>query len=393
MNRLKELSELKYKLSFSDPFMYIFFSLIGVEFNKAAPTACLYRLNNFINIGINPDFWDTLQTNEEKLFIIKHEMYHLILKHVTSYWDNYDKDIMNISMDLYINYLLSKDSSVKIVKGGCYYNDPNLAYLKLTEKIVQKGTIDIYDHIIEHAEELKKNLIINHEWESFLEKENNASVNIDEKIKQAYKTAGTVPYNLKNIIDLTFNKYKKDINYKTEIRSIVSNIGFKSYNKRSILKDSNFYPESDGFRTKYKGTIPIIVDTSGSMMNQQDIVDVCDQLVAISKQSNLCLKIVECDASISKNSVWVYKNKKDLTKRMKNGFIGGGGTNVDPGIAYVNQLNNVKIAIYITDGYVSPPTVKHNYKLLVVLTKNTSISPNEMSKTWGTKNYKILKIK
>lgn len=25
MNRLKELSELKYKLSFSDPFMYIFF--------------------------------------------------------------------------------------------------------------------------------------------------------------------------------------------------------------------------------------------------------------------------------------------------------------------------------------------------------------------------------
>lgn len=156
MNRLKELSELKYKLSFSDPFMYIFFSLIGVEFNKAAPTACLYRLNNFINIGINPDFWDTLQTNEEKLFIIKHEMYHLILKHVTSYWDNYDKDIMNISMDLYINYLLSKDSSVKIVKGGYYYNDPNLAYLKLTEKIVQKGTIDIYDHIIKHAEELKK---------------------------------------------------------------------------------------------------------------------------------------------------------------------------------------------------------------------------------------------
>lgn len=320
-------------------------------------------------------------------------MYHLILKHVTSYWDNYDKDIMNISMDLYINYLLSKDSSVKIVKGGYYYNDPNLAYLKLTEKIVQKGTIDIYDHIIKHAEELKKNLIVNHEWESFLEKENNASVNIDEKIKQAYKTAGTVPYNLKNIIDLTFNKYKKDINYKTEIRSIVSNIGFKAYNKRSILKDSNFYPESDGFRTKYKGTIPIIVDTSGSMMNQQDIVDVCDQLVAIAKQSNLCLKIVECDASISKNSVWVYKNKKDLTKRMKNGFIGGGGTNVDPGIAYVNQLNNVKIAIYITDGYVSPPTVKHNYKLLVVLTKNTSVSPNEMSKTWGTKNYKILKIK
>lgn len=184
----------------------------------------------------------------------------------------------------------------------------------------------------------------------------------------------------------------KDINYKTEIRSIVSNIGFKAYNKRSILKDSNFYPESDGFRTKYKGTIPIIVDTSGSMMNQQDIVDVCDQLVAIAKQSNLCLKIVECDASISKNSVWVYKNKKDLTKRMKNGFIGGGGTNVDPGIAYVNQLNNVKIAIYITDGYVSPPTVKHNYKLLVVLTKNTSVSPNEMSKTWGTKNYKILKL-
>lgn len=83
-------------------------------------------------------------------------MYHLILKHVTSYWDNYDKDIMNISMDLYINYLLSKDSSVKIVKGGYYYNDPNLAYLKLTEKIVQKGTIDIYDHIIKHAEELKK---------------------------------------------------------------------------------------------------------------------------------------------------------------------------------------------------------------------------------------------
>ena len=106
------------------------------------------------------------------------------------------------------------------------------------------------------------------------------------------------------------------------------------------------------------------------------------------------LKIIECDAAVSKESIWIYKSKKDLNNRLKNGFIGGGGTEVDPAINYINKnIRDVKIAIYITDGCVSPPSVNHNYKLIVILTRSSKKTIKEISETWRNNKYTILKIK
>lgn len=389
---VKELNELKYSLNFSDPFMYVFLSLIGVDFDKKNETACIYRINNFLNISINPDYWDTLN-DKEKLFIIKHELYHLILKHPTEAFKHFDIKIFGMAADFHINYMLVSDNTISLPKGGLMYDDNDCANLHLTKQLVEEGTVAIYNHLLNYKQECDK-LIPDHDWSSFDKNDINIiDGNINNILTNVVKTSGKIPENIKNIIKNINAKYDKNVDYKSVLRKISSNIGFKSFTKRSSLKDHQFFEEADGFRIKYKGTIPIIIDTSGSMMNPSDIEDVCNQLVSIAKQSNLCLKVIECDADVTKDSIWIYNSKKDLTKRMRTGFIGGGGTIVDPAITYINKnINSVKLAIYITDGYVSPPKVSHNYKVIVVLTRNSRITPNDLKKTWGN-NYVILKIK
>ena len=393
--RIEELNELKYNLNYEDPFMYVFSSLIGINF-KTYPkpyTAHLIKIGNFINIEIDPNFWDSLKNNKEKLFLIKHELYHLIFKHITQVFLNYNSEIFGIAADFYINYILSSDNSVNLIPGAFHYLDPAFKDLNLTENIVKEGTLNIYNHLLNYKKECEKFKIDNHNWESFKEVRI-IDAKIDNDILQSEKISGKVPSSITTIIKNLKSKYNKEINYKTILKKIVNNLGSKVYLKRSGLKEHNFYPDSDGTRIKYKGTIPIIVDTSGSMMNTNDISDVCDQLITIAKQSNLMLKIIECDAAVSKESIWIYKSKKDLNNRLKNGFIGGGGTEVDPAINYINKnIRDVKIAIYITDGCVSPPSVNHNYKLIVILTRSSKKTIKEISETWRNNKYTILKIK
>ena len=392
MNKyIKELVELKFGLNFSDPFFYSFLSLIGVDFDKRNETACIYRIDNFLNISINPDFWDVLN-NKERLFILKHELYHLILKHPTQAFDNFNLKIFGIAADFYINNILSNDNNINMPNGGLMYNLPEFSELNLTKEIVNSGTIPIYNHLLNYQEKLDK-LNLNHNWDSFKNNANIVDGQINNMLQNINKICSNIPQNIKNIIKNINEKYNKEINYKKIIKKIANNVGYRSYIKRSTLKDHQFYSDSDGFRIKYKGTIPIIVDTSGSMMNANDIQDVCDQLLSIAKQANVCLKVIECDMNVTDKSIWVYNSKKDLRKRIKNGFIGGGGTMVDPAINYINQkLKDTKLTIYLTDGYVSPPKVNHNYKVVVVLTRNSVITPNELLKSWGN-NYTILKIK
>lgn len=392
---VKYLNEIKMDLSMRDQFYYMFLSFINISFDKyeQVDTAALYRTNNnIIGIDINTNFWNSLDSNSERLFILKHELLHLAFKHVhIIYINNYNKEMYGLACDFYINNILCKDPYCKKVEGGAFYENYDIP-----KAIVESNTVDIYNYIMNNKE--LKNKLSNDfncdkshsNWDDFNKELINVS--IDNVIKQCAST-GNIPNELRNVIDSINNFYKKDIDYKSVLRKSITANASRTKIKRTYLRDNFYYEESPGTRIKYNGIIPFIIDTSGSMSNVEDINDICDQLIAVSKQTNLLLKVIECDCNVTDKSVWKYKNFSDLKKRMKDGgFVGGGGTSLDPAISYINEnIPHTKVAVYVTDGYVNKPIISHNYKIIVVITKSSKTSIKKFAEEWGS-NYQILKI-
>ena len=161
--------------------------------------------------------------------------------------------------------------------------------------------------------------------------------------------------------------------------------------KKSYTKPSKFFDDVTMFKVKFKPKIVVIVDTSGSM-NGKGIEEAFSELDNIGKKSKMDILVVECDASITKDSIYPYKNSKELLSRLATkGYSGGGGTVVDPAIAYINkECKDVASIVYLTDGYVSLTKVKPLKPMIVVLTSN-GISIESFRSSWGN-NFKTLKI-
>lgn len=105
----KELTALAIELEDYSSIFYTIWSNVIPEYTTEISTAAVYfdTDHKVTKIGINPDFWDTLDTYT-KTFILAHECLHIILDHGIRYDFQYktDHQIANIAMDLAVNHKL-----------------------------------------------------------------------------------------------------------------------------------------------------------------------------------------------------------------------------------------------------------------------------------------------
>lgn len=88
-----------------------FWALGKPRFTKSIPTATVFfdRLGDCIDFNINPDFWDTLD-DEQKLFIICHEVTHVLFYHgfrITNLKTPAEMKIANLGLDIVVNHFLT----------------------------------------------------------------------------------------------------------------------------------------------------------------------------------------------------------------------------------------------------------------------------------------------
>lgn len=90
----------------------VFWELADYSFDEVVPTACITFDRNSgspIKLHINPKFWDE-RNFSEKLFVIMHEMLHVLLEHGKRFKElkqlEYPDEIKNIAMDVAINEMI-----------------------------------------------------------------------------------------------------------------------------------------------------------------------------------------------------------------------------------------------------------------------------------------------
>lgn len=340
-----------------------FFNLIASKCNfefvsnfKEGLAACSYRDRRLLILL--PDQYFEL-SNENKAYILAHELIHIIYKHPILYAKKASDMIMQIACDLFINQQLNKllppsfipEQGIQIERfielGLLSEQDRDKTIEYYYKKLKQQSctiTLDPKGNGSNNWEEFEKLSILDKELLKDL---------IENTIE-----AGNIQGSLR---DIEITKTQSSINYKRLLDKFITNSIFTKL-ETSVRKFNKRFPDFPGLYEKELHSLLVTVDTSGSI-NNTDINEIFNQIDKFVKLGCI-VDILESDCGISKE-VYRYTNKRPSK------MSGGGGTDFNPAIRYFNKnINKYGAMLYLTDGYASTPSIKSKKPMCWILTSN-----------------------
>ena len=335
-----------------EPFYGLFLLNLNRYYGDKCDTACVCRNGINTELCINKKFWDTL-SDDEQLAILRHELGHILFKHITSseYFGDHDK--FNIAADCEVNSyipILQKDPycyparwNLENNKGTKFY------YENLPDEPDQPNdgsegnngdSSNSYDPNDSHAS-----------WKDFQDLSDTEKQLIENQIDyQAKNTAetcqkmiGSVPGELKEYLDSLFKIKPQVFNWKAYFRRVIGNLIISElYLTR--MRPSRRFPDSRGVRFKRKPHVLVGVDTSGSVSNEE-LEDFFSEIYYLWK-SGVKVTIAQMDTKIEHIEEYNGKFNKEI--------YGRGGTEFTDLINYYNERKkDFSTLVIFTDGYVS----------------------------------------
>lgn len=188
-----------------------------------------------------------------------------------------------------------------------------------------------------------------HDWKSFQDLSDAEKQLIENQIdhiakqaaEQVQKMQGKIPAGLEDYIKDLFKQKPRVFNWKSYFRRMCGT-AIDIERKKTRKRESERFPGASGLKHKRKSRICVIVDTSGSVSNQE-LCDFFSEIKYIWKAGTL-VTIIENDATIGRiyeyNGVWDGK----CTGR-------GGTVFVDACNWFNNHRRDYECAVFFTDGY------------------------------------------
>ena len=168
---------------------------------------------------------------------------------------------------------------------------------------------------------------------------------LKEVADQVTKSRGTIPGEMKEILDKLSELTPPKFNWRGYIRRFVGG-SIKTYTKTSRHKPNFRFLENPGMKHKQKRHILVAIDTSGSV-STEELKDFFNEIHHISRTGTE-ITLVQCDSSIS--SIGKFNKNQDLI------ITGRGGTNFYPVTDYYDaNYRKYNCLIYLTDGEAPAP--------------------------------------
>ena len=328
-----------------EPFYGLFLLNLNRYYGDKCDTACVCRNGINTELCVNKKFWDTL-SDDEQLGVLKHELSHILFKHITSseYFGDHDK--FNKAADCEVNSyipVLQKDPY-------CYPAHWNLEN--------NKGTKFYYENLPDEPNQPQGNSGNSYDpndshesWKDFQDLSDTEKQLIENQIDyQAKNTAetcqkmiGSVPGELKEYLDSLFKIKPQVFNWKAYFRRVIGNLIISElYLTR--MRPSRRFPDSRGVRFKRKPHVLVGVDTSGSVSNEE-LEDFFSEIYYLWK-SGVKVTIAQMDTKIEHIEEYNGKFNKEI--------YGRGGTEFTDLINYYNERKkDFSTLVIFTDGYVS----------------------------------------
>ncbi len=331
-------------------------------------------------------FVDGLSDSEFR-FLILHETYHKLFKHLTT-WDHLYKDdaqLANMACDYVINLMIvdeNRDGFATMPKDA---EGNNIGLLD--DKYRNMDTAQVYKILKQEQEDSPDDGdqgegagLDEHDWEGAQEmdadEQRELAQEIDQAIRQGAMTAGKVGSGGNRAIDQLL---QPEVNWREVLREFITETcrgtddsTWRQPSRRhmamGILRPSGI--------TERVGELVIAIDTSGSIGQQEltkclsEIKGVCDTVKPES------VRILYWDTKVCSEEVYGGAGTplEQLTQTTKP--KGGGGTNVQcvPDHIQANNIN-AQAVIVLTDGYLGGSWGTWSTPLLWGILDNKSAKP------------------
>ena len=395
---LDEVTAATCALVVNEPFFGHFFSGILKEVTPQVRTMGIGPAGNQVKLYINADFWtDELTNMKLRKGLIKHEILHLVFKHIFRKNDVTRKDIYNVACDLVVNqyirtdhlpedriYLgMFPDMGLEPDREAEYYYRQLMA---LHDAMTQEGDPgggggDSTEGQGEGQqskggskswENLKEILNGHNEWveQHDLWKEIDAmpkpmqevlSDAVDQAIMNSIDRAkvkgwGDLPGQLKQYLKQFEESKRPEINWKRVLRMFTESSS-RTLLKNTVRRPSKRYGTTPGIKIRRRQKLLLAIDTSFSV-TPQELGIFFNEVYHIWKRGAE-IRIVECDTEITA----MYPYRGVIPERVQ----GRGGTNLTPPLKYGNETFVPDALIYFTDGFAPAPTLKPRYPILWVI--------------------------
>ena len=380
-NVLEDVSRIGKQLIIKEPFYGIFLSTLNKITRTDLDTAGVSKSNINYQLAINPEFWDSLDSDNKKIGLLKHELLHIAFNHLLNRDSFPNHQLHNIAADIEINqYIESQYYPTDTILLPSTFPELNLP--------LKVGTKEYYE-LLQHAynnnlSETLNNLmdeddfhITWEEFESLSEADKKLiKAQIDHQIRniaESNRNQGFIPSELKDYIYNLFEITPPSYDWKAYFRRFFSS-GIKVYTKKTRRKLNKRFIENPALKIKTKQNILLGIDTSGSV-SEQDLIEFFNEIHHMHK-SGVNITIAEGDADI--HNVYEYKGKTPE-------FVSGrGGTNMNPFIEYFNQNKQYTNLIILTDGFIGGNTVKTFKPTLMVLCSRGASVEEVKGNGWGS---------
>ena len=342
------------KLLIENPFYGLFLLGLSKVIDKSVETACVRKRGINCELVINPEYWETLD-DIQQLNLIQHEIYHIVFQHMfmTPFFKNHE--VLNVAADCEVNSYLQNLDDTWIVPS--MFNAESKLGTKVYYDIIMNQTPppspqggggsnssnglpdtkddhSSWDKEFKECSDAEKQLI-----------QNQINSQIKTAAEQTMKMRGTIPAEMKEIVDELFKPKPRVFDWKAYFRRMLGSI-YDINIKKTRRKESIRFPGAAGIKHKKKVSILVAVDTSGSV-NDEELKDFFSEITYIYKVGAR-ITILECDAKISANY--------EYTGKWTGKVHGRGGTDFQPVIDYYRKnIKDYAALVYFTDGECSIP--------------------------------------
>ncbi len=382
---LEEVTRTSIELLLREPFYSHLFSTLNKEIVAAESgidtMAVGLRFDTY-TLFVNAEFWDNFLIDKKHRYgVLKHEILHIIFKHLLVNEPTFDRKLLNIAMDLVVNQYIERaqlpDESIfletfpelNLLPDQTYYY-----YYKELERLQQNcncngnlsGSTSAQNlaNIADNSHGLERH----GQWREIYTKSN-----IDKDLIDAFtenliriahdktpiKAIGSLPAGIQIQLKTLLIKSLPLVDWRRVLK-LFAESSAKTRVKNTLKRPSKRYGTTPGIKIKHFQKLLVAIDTSGSI-GKSEYEQFFNELYHIWRRGAEIM-VVECDAKIQKN--YIYKG---ITPDV---IHGGGGTDFNDPIRFGNEKYQPDGLIYFTDGYAATPTVTPVFPILWVISSD-----------------------
>ncbi len=330
-----------------------------------------------LTLYVNASFWDTQLTDPAHRYgVVKHEMLHLVFRHLFVQEPFLDPLLLNVAFDLVVNQYVARE---QLPDDSIFMESfPDLAllpgqtwfyyYKKLEDLRSGKGGSasgspdrELLNNIRSDSHGLERHQPWR-ELRSNSELERNAAeMHLDSLLRTAHQRTsahawGSLPGEIRQHLEQQLTRPEPAFQWPLTLRLFAESAS-KTRLKNTIKRPSKRYGTVPGLRIRHRRRLLVAIDTSGSI-GPDDLALFFHEIFYLWR-TGAEVEVIETDTRVYRR--YAYQGKTpDIV-------MGRGGTDFNEALEQANQTKPDAL-IFFTDGFADKPRVRPRVPVLWVLT-------------------------